>query len=180
MAIGPEEWIAAGARMLGDGGWEKVKVEPLARMLGVTKGSFYWHFGSRRELLGAIVEAWEEESTLAVARYVDRNASNAEERLRLLWSLRDDGHLETELAIRDLATRDDEVLVVVERVDTARLGYLRRNFRDLGLSAAETEVRSMLFYSLLIGDHFVADAHGRYARKTVLDGAIDFLLRPTA
>ena len=54
-----EHWIEAALDALGEGGVGAVAVEPLAARLGVTKGSFYWHFPSREALLVAALERWE-------------------------------------------------------------------------------------------------------------------------
>ena len=151
--------------------------EPIAKKLGVTKGSFYWHFDKRRAWLDAIIDTWEQRSTLAVIRHVDEAAQDARRRLLVLWSLNDDPEdVQIELGIRDFAARDADAAAVVERVDTERLKYLRRNFRALGLSSADAEARSLLFYSLLIGDYFIAPSHGRFSRAKVLQRGIDFLL----
>lgn len=171
------DWILAGAQQLGKGGSESVRVEPMAKKLGVTKGSFYWHFENRRSWLVAIMSTWEEQSTLAVIRHVDDKATDARERLLVLWSLNDDPEdVRMELGIRDFATRDPEAATIVERVDTQRLKYLRKNFRALGLSPADAEARCLLYYSLLIGDYFIAPSHGRFSRPKVLERGIDFLL----
>ena len=51
-------WVAAAFDALADGGIDAVRVEPLAKALGITKGSFYWHFADRRALLDAMLDAW--------------------------------------------------------------------------------------------------------------------------
>ena len=53
-----EDWISGAWDMLGERGMDGVRVEPLARRLGVTKGSFYWHFKDRGELLEALLNRW--------------------------------------------------------------------------------------------------------------------------
>lgn len=174
---GKDDWLLAGARQLRKGGVDSVRVEPIAKELGVTKGSFYWHFEKRRAWIDAIIAMWEERSTWAVIRHVDEKALDARERLLVLWSLNDDPEeVRFELGIRDFAIRDAHVSEVVERVDTERLRYLRRNFRSLGLGAADAEARSLLYYSLLIGDYFIAQSHGRFSRGRVVQRSIDFLL----
>ncbi len=154
-----------------------MRVEPLARELGVTKGSFYWHFKDRADLLAAIVEFWEQSGTLAVIRHVDQAAADPRERLKELWRMADDDRLEIELAIRLHADSDDRTRAAVTRVDAQRMEYLRRNFREMGLSIRESESRSMLFYSLLIGDFFISESHGPLTRRGVLDDSVDLLLR---
>src|ERR671916_708238 len=65
-ALQAEDWVEAARTAMAEGGIEAVAVEPLARRLGVTKGSFYWHFKDRRALLEAMLGRWERESTEAV------------------------------------------------------------------------------------------------------------------
>src|SRR5829696_2935770 len=62
-ALKAEDWVEAARAAMVEGGIDAVAVEPLARRLGVTKGSFYWHFRDRRALLDATLERWQEEST---------------------------------------------------------------------------------------------------------------------
>ena len=76
-----EDWIAAGLDALESGGVEAVAVVPLARALGVTRGSFYWHFGSRDELLEAVLARWEDEHSAQTLRAVSKIA-DPRERLR--------------------------------------------------------------------------------------------------
>src|SRR5262245_9594305 len=59
-----DDWMRAARLALLHRGRDGVRVEPLARFLGVTKGSFYWHFRDRRELMEALLREWEEETRL--------------------------------------------------------------------------------------------------------------------
>src|SRR5829696_6845194 len=79
-ALKAEDWVEAARAVMAEGGIEAVAVEPLARQLGVTKGSFYWHFKDRRALLEATLERWEEESTEARIA-ASRRISDPRERL---------------------------------------------------------------------------------------------------
>jgi AcrR family transcriptional regulator len=177
-----EDWIGAALAALRDSGIERVRVEPLAEVLGVTKGSFYWHFKDREELVSAALDSWVERGTLAIIRDVSATDEDPRQRMRSLWArvLREASlDLRTELAIRELAQRDASVRERVRRVDEQRMGFLRGLFRDMGLSAADAEMRSLLLYSLLIGDYFIQVSHGRMTRASVLARAVDELLRVT-
>src|SRR5215217_5141721 len=79
-ALKAEVWVGAARAAMAEGGIDAVAVEPLARRLGVTKGSFYWHFKDRRALLEATLEGWEEESTEARIS-ASRRISDRRERL---------------------------------------------------------------------------------------------------
>lgn len=174
-----EAWIEAAVDLLGEGGVDKVRVEPLARRLGVTKGSFYWHFEDRAALLDAMLQAWEQTGTEAVIEAVERTGAGPRERATRLWSLTvSDPRLTSELAIRDWARRDDDVAARVRRVDDRRMSYLRQLMREIGVAVDEVEARSMLMYSLLIGNEFIVAGHGRRSRKRVLDDALGLLLTP--
>src|SRR5690348_17007444 len=68
-----EAWIAAAFDALADGGVDAVRVEPLAKALAITKGSFYWHFADRRALIDAMLAAWAEGRIAAIREQaVDR------------------------------------------------------------------------------------------------------------
>src|SRR5215468_2006603 len=85
--LGRSEWIHEGLRVLGEEGVEAVRVEPLAKRLGVTKGSFYHHFGDRDELLRALLDRWHERATSLVIEIVSRHSRRPEERLRHLLEM---------------------------------------------------------------------------------------------
>ena len=167
--------------VLADEGVEGVRVEPLAKRLDTTKGSFYWHFKDREELIGAALDAWVEAGTEAIIRQVEADSEDPRERLKTLWQrtlAESEQNLRIEVAIRDLAQRDERVRARVRQVDERRLGYLRAHFRQLGGGAALTEARSLLMYSLLIGNYFIDADHGRLSRARVLKAAVEELTRP--
>jgi AcrR family transcriptional regulator len=175
---GREDWVAAALQALTRGGLEQVRVEPLAARLGVTKGSFYWHFSRRADLIGAMLDAWENAGTDAIIAEIDARGGAPEERLWALWRRTSgDPRLETEMAIRDLARRDPDVRARLRRVDDRRVAYLRALFLELGLDAPSAEARSLLFYSLLLGNPFIEASHGRASRTRVLERAVGELVR---
>jgi len=174
-----EDWIRAATEALSEGGVDSVRVERLAKRLGVTKGSFYWHFGGRDDLMAAVLDAWEQRGTEAIIAAVDEEADDPELALRALWRRT---HamaplMRSELALRDLAQRDPEVRERVRRVDQRRVGFLRKLFRRLGLPPALAEARTMATYSLLFGDVLIEATHGRTSRERVLENALDDLLQ---
>jgi len=175
---GREDWVAAALDALTEGGLEQVRVEPLAARLGVTKGSFYWHFSRREDLVAAMLDFWEEAGTSAIIAEIGARGGTPEERLWALWRRTSrDPRLETEMAIRDLARRDRDVRARVRRVDDRRVAYLRALFLEVGLNAPSAEARSLLLYSLLLGNPFIEASHGRVSRARVLERAVGELLR---
>ena len=174
-----EDWVQAALTALRDDGVEGVRVEPLAARLGVTKGSFYWHFETREQLLTAALDAWVALGTEAIIEHVEGVRGDAAGKLRELWrrTVHDSNQdLRIELAIRDLGQRDASVRERVREVDERRMTFMCALFRELGLSPELAVARSLALYSLLIGNHFIVARHGRLSRARVLDLAVDELL----
>jgi len=180
-SLGKDDWIMAGTQALADGGLAAVRVEAIARALGITKGSFYWHFANRSALLEAILASWEQRQTLSIIDQVELGGGDALTRLESLSRLASaDPDSAVEMTLRDEALRSEKVAEFVKRVDDQRLGYLRRLFTDLGHNGLEAEARSLLCYSLLVGDYFIASGHGALDRKDVLRECRRLLFVPPA
>jgi AcrR family transcriptional regulator len=167
-------WIDQGLRALASGGPEAVRIEPLARALGVTKGGFYWHFDDRRALLDEMLHAWERVSVDEVIERVEGEGADARARLRRLFALASTSGelLRIDLAVRDWARREQAVAERLRRVDNRRMDYLRSLFGAFCPDEDEVEVRSMLTLSLWIGPHFIAADHGARTRAEVLELAL--------
>jgi len=167
-------WITHGLRALAAGGPDAVRIEPLARALGVTRGGFYWHFRDRRALLDQMLDTWERVTTEEVIKRVEREGGDARARLRRLFALTfsSDEWVTIDLAVRDWARRDQAVAGRLRRVDNRRMDYLRSLYRDFCPDPDDVEARCMLSFSLLIGNHFIASDHGSRSRADVLELAI--------
>jgi AcrR family transcriptional regulator len=176
-------WIDEGLRALAAGGPDAVRIEPLARALGVTKGGFYWHFDDRRALLAEMLEAWERVSVDEVIERVEGEGGDARAKLRRLSALASSRFeplridpLRIDLAVRDWARRDKTVAKRLRRVDNRRMDYMRSLFGAFCPDEDEVEARCMLAFSLWIGNHFIAADHGERNRAEVQDLAFRRLL----
>jgi AcrR family transcriptional regulator len=172
-------WIDEGLRALAAGGADAVRIEPLARALGVTKGGFYWHFDGRRALLDELLDTWEQVTVDEVIERVEGEGGDARAKLRRLSAIAAAGDevrridpLKIDLAIRDWARRDRAVARRLQRVDNRRMDYMRSLFGAFCRDEDEVEARCMLAFSLWIGDHFIAADHGGRSRADVLELAL--------
>src|SRR5215207_1947218 len=163
-------WIDEGLRALAAGGPDAVRIESLARALGVTKGGFYWHFDDRQALLGELLDTWERVSIDEVIERVEGEGGDARARLRRLFSLASSSGelLRVDLAVRDWARREQRVAERLRHADNRRMAYMRSLFAAICPDSDDVEVRCMLALSLWIGNHFVAADHGPYSRADVL------------
>jgi AcrR family transcriptional regulator len=163
-------WIQEGLRALAAGGPDAVRIELLARALGVTRGGFYWHFDDRRALLEEILDTWERASVDEVIERVESEGGDARAKLRRLSALAvsSDEPLRIDLAVRDWARREPTVAERLRRVDNRRMDYMRSLFGAFCADENEVEARCMVFYSLWIGNHFIAADHGERRRADVV------------
>jgi len=173
-----ERWIEEGLRALADGGPDAVRVEVLAKRLGVTKGGFYGSFADRDALLAAMLDTWERESTDDVLERVEREGGDPRTRIRRagMLTFSDDRLLPIDLAIRDWARRDEAVAQRLRRVDNRRMALLREMIGTFCADPDEVEARSLLAFCVAIGEHFLAADHGDRTRAQVLARAADLVL----
>ncbi|MER6946031.1 TetR/AcrR family transcriptional regulator [Nonomuraea sp. NPDC000554] len=172
------EWIEEGLRALATGGVDAVRIESLAKALGVTKGGFYGYFADRDALLEAMLDTWERESVDEVLDHIDRAGGDARSKIRLAGqlTLSSDRLLPIDLAVRDWARRDAQVAARLRRVDNRRMDLLRELIATFCTDPDEIEARSLLAFCMRIGNHFLAADHGDRSRAEVIDRAADILL----
>lgn len=160
--LGRDDWLRAALTELVRGGIEAVRVEVLARRLNVTKGSFYWHFDGRADLLDALLDWYESAGTTDIITRVDAAAADPAHRLRALadvvFAPHDDVDL-AEPAMRAWASVDPRAAETLERVDRRRVRYVTDLLVATGMAKAPARRRADLFYRLLIGE-FVWRSHG--------------------
>jgi AcrR family transcriptional regulator len=178
-------WVEEGLRTFAGGGPDAVRIEPLARALGVSKGGFYWHFDNRPALLEEILDAWERLSVDEVIERVEGEGGDARTKLRRLFGLATSGEfqglssrdlLRVDLAVRDWARREEVVAARLRRVDNRRMDYMRSLFGAFCADEEEVEARCLLAFSLWIGNHFIAADHGGRSRAEVIELATQRLL----
>ncbi|BAU12431.1 transcriptional regulator [Leptolyngbya sp. NIES-3755] len=147
-----QDWINQGLRTLAAGGVEAVRVEPLAKSMKVTKGSFYWHFKNREDLLEAILQEWIKLQTNSIIDQVETEGGTAANKLLHLFELavQDDGRVET--AIRAWAKNDANVSSFLAEVDEHRLSYTKDLFLQIGFAPFEATVRARMVYYALVGE----------------------------
>ncbi|WP_375550848.1 TetR/AcrR family transcriptional regulator [Rhodophyticola porphyridii] len=144
-------WVAAALGLFERGGPKAVRIDAIAKSLQITRGSFYWHFANRADLLNALLERWTKEQTQTII--AENEAQGGTPRARLLRLLKvcaaDDGKLE--LGIRDWAKEDGKARAVLKGVDEYRTRYLAQLIEGCGHSTRESEVRASLVYLSWLG-----------------------------
>ncbi len=151
MPLSKTDWTEAALLALARDGLAGVAIEPLARSLGATKGSFYWHFADRAELVAATLELYEQRETTEV---IDRIQAipDPRERLTALASYAYAGAAAPNAHAGVLAAASDSrVAPVLTRVTRTRLKYIERLYVDLGLAPDQAARQARLAYALYLG-----------------------------
>jgi len=134
--------VNAGLKALAKSGFSALKADTLANRLGISRGSFYWHFADVSAFHAAILQHWRE---IALENIIDEIEGAADDRLEALLYRAFAGDTGIERAVRAWATADTRARAEVEAVDVERIRYLRKLLIEAGVhpSAAGTRARIM-------------------------------------
>jgi AcrR family transcriptional regulator len=181
----PEAWIDAATEVLVDQGIDHVRVDVLAQQLQVTRGSFYWHFRDREDLLRRVLATWRERATEQLSRRLAQAATDPRGQLRDVISLPFRGRsaaraARIELAIRAWARRDAMAREAVDAADASRIDYHAQIFGALGFAPDEAALRAFLLYSYEVAESVLSrqgTASQKQARCALAEA---LLLQPLA
>lgn len=139
--LGPEDWIKAAIDKLAEDNIDALRVDELAERLGVTKGSFYWHFKNREDLLAAVLDSWRRTMTSDIRLLIETLPSGEWNQVRRLLHIAISPRPDVpggpfELSLRDWARRDKLVAKFVREVDDARVKFVTELYRAAGLDTA--------------------------------------------
>ena len=144
--VSRDDWLHQGLQVLRESGVESVKIEHLARNLGVAKTGFYWHFQNRSALLNAMLDYWQREYTKVVTDNYQFAALPAKERLHAISQIIAEHQLaEFDSSVRDWAKHDAGAAALLEQSYKLRIATIKTAFRELGFRGDELEMRTRLF-----------------------------------
>lgn len=147
-----EDWLEAALAMCA-AGIDNVKVAPLAESMGVTTGSFYWHFKNRRELLDALLEYWEREMTDAAITFALEFDGSATDRILFLMEAVMEGNLARyDLPIWQLAQSDESARRVFERALEKRFAFSSKLFEEAGFSPDQAAARGRMMVAYMMAE----------------------------
>jgi AcrR family transcriptional regulator len=176
-----ESWIEAGLKEIARTGVEGVRVEVLAKNLGVTKGGFYRRFRDRAALLEAMLQHWSAGRIAAIEKHTSLDGATARERLKALITLYSERMntegMAVELAIRQWARSDELAASAAAQVDVARLKNVGHLYRATGLPAEEADAQAFLFYCFVFGQSLLFLERGPRKRAQLVAKSAGTLLR---
>jgi AcrR family transcriptional regulator len=172
----PAEWVNAGLKALAKSGFTALKADTLAKALGVSRGSFYWHFADVAAFHQAVLGAWETLATNDIIAAVEAKGGDAGARLHALAAIvfAQEGALERQM--RAWAAHSPAASAVQARVDRTRCRYVEQLYRAAGFGEDEATFRAGFLYRALIGQF----AMGKRTAPPLEDAhaMVDLLLAP--
>ena len=169
--LGPLDWVQAARDALIEGGVHAIKVDLIANQLKITRGSFYWHFKSRADLLSAVLELWESQNTRPfedVARNDGLEPMDKYVAMLDLWLEETSFDPRFDAAIRDWARGSRSVAQRVASTDQLRTGLFERVFSEMGFPANEAMIRARITYYHQIGYYTLHIQEPKARRRELL------------
>jgi AcrR family transcriptional regulator len=148
--LSAKDWLDQGLRTLAKSGFTALKAEPLAKAMGVSRGSFYWHFADIGAYHAAILKHWREVAAEQVIANLEA-ASKADNPLPLLLHRSFSSKPALERAVRTWATLDPAARSAVQATDRRRLNYVESLFERSGVAPAAARSRAQIFYWAFVG-----------------------------
>jgi AcrR family transcriptional regulator len=148
--LSAQDWIDLGLKTLATQGFSALKAEPLAKAMGVSRGSFYWHFADIGAFQAAILNAWREVAAEAIIAHVEA-ASADDDPLTVLLQRVFSEKLALERAVRGWAAFDAAARAAVQAIDRRRLEYVENLIRGRGVAPDVAQARAHILYWAFLG-----------------------------
>ena len=175
--LSAKDWLDEGLRTLARSGFTALKAEPLAKAMGVSRGSFYWHFADVDTFHAAVLQHWREvavEQIIAAVEATPADQGPMEQLLRRAFSRRS----AVEGAIRSWATHDPAARTTVEAVDQRRLDYLESLLETSAVAPDIARARARILYWAYLGFAWSETPLPRGTQDAALDELIRIASRP--
>jgi AcrR family transcriptional regulator len=148
--LSARDWLNQGLKALGQDGFTALKAEPLAKAMGVSRGSFYWHFADVEAFHAQILKYWRE---IATERIIDdvESAAGTDNALQLLLNRVFGERRTLENAVRRWAVVDPAAKAAVHAIDKRRVSYVERLLLNAGISRDVARTRARILYWAYLG-----------------------------
>ncbi|MFC0278719.1 TetR/AcrR family transcriptional regulator [Falsigemmobacter intermedius] len=166
------DWLRAALETLIESGADAVKITRLADRLGVTRGSFYWHFKDRGEILEALIDSWAQKNTVAIVNAAGAGPDLTGSVLALMMAWLDAGLYDPRLdfSIRAWARSDAALRARVLETDETRLAALAQMYQRAGRSPEAAEVAARNLYYMQMGYYALGVSEALATRLSYIRG----------
>jgi AcrR family transcriptional regulator len=173
-----DEWLERALEVISRKPHGKLRIHELVKDLGVTRGSFYWHFKNREDFVRSLAEYWDWWSTDQVIHAVERAGEDPIDRLRTLMEFVFRECIgRYDVAVRAWAFQEPAVADAVRRSDRNRLAFVHSLFQEMGFTGNELETRVRVFVGYMHLDHTSFAPEGDEERMRRLEERLEFFTR---
>ena len=173
-----QDWLENALGTLSEKGQAGLSIQDLSSALGVSRGSFYWHFQDRDDFIHALLKYWYEEYTAMAPAAVGRDGGTAEERLaRLMRLVHEQDLTRHDLTIRSFASRDPQFARWVRKADRFRLDFIVSLFEEMGFTENELQIRGRSCLAYMATEHDLFDKLDRKHRSDLVNDLHKYLVR---
>jgi AcrR family transcriptional regulator len=166
--LSARDWLDQGLKALASRGFTALKAEPLAKAMGVSRGSFYWHFADIGAFHAAVLARWHEVAAEQIIANIEA-ASKDENPLALLLRRVFGERLTLERAVRTWANVDPAARTAVQAIDRRRLNYVESLLTQSGLATDAARDRAQILYWAFLGFALSDQPLPKARQQTVLD-----------
>ena len=166
--LSAKDWLDQGLKALAKSGFTALKAEPLAKRMGVSRGSFYWHFADIRAFHAALLKHWREVAAEQVIANLEAGAAHADP-VQVLLRQAFGGNPALEKAVRSWAAHDPLARSAVQAIDRRRLSYVEGMLRASGLAPGVARARAQILYWAFLGFALTDKPLPRARQQAVLD-----------
>lgn len=142
------DWINEGLKALAKSGFTALKADPLARAIGVSRGSFYWHFADLGAFHAAVLKHWRE---IAAEQIIADVEAASDDPLKALLRRSFGARLDLERAVRNWAAFDATAQGAVRAIDRRRIDYIETLLEKRDLTPAIAQARAQILYWTFLG-----------------------------
>jgi AcrR family transcriptional regulator len=169
--LSADDWIKQGLKALARSGFTALKADPLAKAMGVSRGSFYWHFADLGTFHAAVLKRWRE---IAAEQIIADVEAGGGEPMKALLQRSFGARLDLERAVRNWAAFDSAAQGAVRAIDRRRVDYIETLLTTRGgLEPGTAQARAQILYWTFLG-FALSGAPVPAAR---LQGLLDEILR---
>ncbi len=174
--LSAKDWLDLGLKTLARQGFTALKAEPLAKAMGVSRGSFYWHFKDIGAYHAAILKHWREVAAEQVIANLEASSKD-DNPLLLLLRRTFSSRMALENAVRTWATLDPLARAAVQATDRRRLSYVQKLFERSGAAGDVARSRAQIFYWAFLGFAQSDQPLPKSRQEAVLEELIRLALR---
>jgi AcrR family transcriptional regulator len=172
-----QDWLDNALGILSETGQAGLSIQDLSSALGVSRGSFYWHFKDRDDFVHALLKYWYEEYTAMAPAAVGRDGAAKERLARLLRLVHDQDLTRYDLTIRSFASRDPQFARWVRKADRFRLDFIVSLLEEMGFTENDLQIRARCCLAYIATEHDLFDKLDRKHRSDLVSDLHAYLVR---